>query len=237
MIYSNDCWMKSYCKKGCDAQSSCNQNDEYCVKLFKLNYLFEQSMIPKNLWVKQDLRLDSSRIDENVFVCLSNVQKHILDFVHNGNNLYLYSSITGNGKTAWAIRLLQAYLHSIWYNSDLICKVLFINVPKYLLSIKDNISNINNYAEFIKNNVDIADIVVWDDIGTKVATSFEHENLLSIIDNRMNNSKSNIFTSNVSPIDFKNLFGDRLYSRVINFSTCLEFKGIDKRNLKVQGQI
>ena len=233
MILSNDCWIKNYCKKGLDKNSECNLSNIYCIKLFKLDYLFENSLIPKNLWKKQPLRLDASRVDEDVFKKLYNIQINIEEFVNKGFNLYLYSEITGNGKTAWSIRLLQAYIHSIWHKSDLCCKVLFINVPKYLLAIKDNISVYNDYANFIKDNVICADIVVWDDIGTKSTTSFEHENLLSIIDDRMNNNKSNIFTSNLSPDLFKDVVGDRLYSRIVNFSTCLEFKGTDKRSLSL----
>lgn len=231
MILSNECWIRDICKKSKLPYAECNNSDTFCIKLFKLNELYTLSLLPKNRWVKEVLRLDESRVDEQAFDYLISIQNNIESFVNAGQHIYIYSSITGNGKTSFAIRLLQTYLNTIWYKCDISCKGLFINVPKYLLSIKDNITQYNEYANHIKNNVLTADLVVWDDIGTKSATSFEHENLLSIIDDRVNNNKSNIFTSNISPQELQNLTGDRLYSRIINLSNCVEFKGVDKRSL------
>lgn len=203
------------------------------MKLFKLDALYNLSLLSFEQRKHMDLLMDSSRVDEDAFITLKDIQLNIEDFVNDGGNLYIYSSITGNGKTAWAIRLMQSYFNKIWYKTDLECKGIFLSVPRYLLAIKDNISSYNEYANFVKNNIFDADIVIWDDIGTKSATSFEHENLLSIIDNRMCCNKSNIFTSNVSPQELRELAGDRLYSRIVNYSTCLEFRGADKRGIVV----
>ena len=235
MILSNECWLKDRCfkynqgnnKEVCDSES-------FCMKLFKLDALYNMSLLSFEQRKHQDLFLDESRIDEDSFILLKDIQNNIENFVVNGSNLYIYSSITGNGKTAWAIRLLQSYFNKIWYKTELECKGLFLSVPRYLLAIKDNIGSFNEYAVFVKDNILNADIVIWDDIGTKAATSFEHENLLSIIDNRMCYNKCNIFTSNVSPEDLKVLAGDRLYSRIINYSTCIKFNGCDKRGVIVK---
>lgn len=231
MILSSGCWLKDQCKKYVSGNKECDE-DIFCMKLFKLDALYNLSLLPFNQRRRIDLRLDATMDDEESFVYLKSVQDNIKYFVSDGINLYLYSHITGNGKTAWAIRLMQSYFNSIWPESNIECKGLFISVPRYLLSIKDNISQINEYAVSIKDRVLNADIVIWDDIGTKSATSFEHENLLSIIDYRMCNKKSNIFTSNVTPLELKELAGDRLYSRIINYSTCLEFNGQDKRGVR-----
>lgn len=227
MILSNECWLKNQCKKY-QKNKDCDE-ECFCVKLFKLDALYNLSLLSLNQRKHIDLRLDATRVDEDSFIRLKYIQLNIEDFVKDGKNLYIYSSITGNGKTAWAIRLMQSYFNAIWHKTDIECRGLFLSVPRYLLAIKENISAINEYAIFVKDNIFDADIVIWDDIGTKTATSFEHENLLSIIDYRMCNGKSNIFTSNVSPEELRTLAGDRLYSRIINYSTCLQFKGEDKR--------
>lgn len=229
MILSNDCWLKNKCKKY-EHDKSCDENI-FCLKLFKLDVLYNLSLLSFSQRNHVDLRLDSSKSDEIAFKNLKAIQENIENFIKEGNNLYIYSSITGNGKTAWAIRLMQSYFNSIWYKSDLVCKGLFISVPRYLLAIKDNISSVNEYAQSIKERVYDADIVIWDDIGTKSATQFEHETLLSIIDYRINDKKTNIFTSNISPEKLKEFAGDRLYSRIINYSTVIEFLGSDKRGI------
>ncbi|MBQ6631031.1 MAG: ATP-binding protein, partial [Romboutsia sp.] len=109
-----------------------------------------------------------------------------------------------------------------------------INVPKFLLALKASISNQSDYIDHINKYVDTADIVIWDDIGTKVATEFEHEHLLSLIDSRLLNNKSNIFTSNIIPNDLSSFIGDRLASRIINTSKTIEFLGVDKRGLRLK---
>ena len=162
---------------------------------------------------------------------LENIRRRVLDFIDNGENLYIYSAITGNGKTAWAVRLIQQYVDEIWYKHDLSTVALFVNVPRYLLSIKDAINSKNEYAEHIKECIMDVPLVVWDDIATKDMTEFERENLLSIIDYRFNSCLSNIFTSNVDPSDLYGIVGKRLSSRIVGNTKKIQFTGKDQRLL------
>ena len=86
----------------------------------------------------------------------------------------------------------------IWSKCSLSCHVLFISVPRLLLALKDNIDTKSEYINHIKENITNCDLVIWDDIGTKQSTTFENENLLYMIDTRINNNKANIFTSNLN---------------------------------------
>lgn len=199
------------------------------MRLYKLDALYNETLLTKSQRNRTVLKLDADGTDKDSFTKLKSIQKDIVNFVKDGNNLYIHSAICGNGKTEWSIRLIQAYLNKIWINSDLSCHALFINVPRYLIAIKDNIQGYNEYAEHIRNNVLNADIVVWDDIATKIITTFESENLLNIIDTRMNSRKSNIFTSNCDNNALRMTLGDRLCSRIVNFSNEIIFYGKDKR--------
>ena len=203
----------------------------FCIKKFKIDKFFDLALLSETQRKNVDLYLDATNNDYNTFVELSRIRSDILNFVKNGHNLYIYSSLTGNGKTSWAIKLLQAYISKVWYERELTCVCLFVSVPRYLLSIKDAISNNNEYAKHIKANVLNADIVVWDDIATKGMTEFETENVLSIIDARINMGKSNIFTSNISKEELPLYVGDRLGSRIIGTSEPIQFFGQDKRIL------
>ena len=138
----------------------------------------------------------------------------------------------GNGKTSWTLRLLQTYFNKIWVTSGLKCRALFINVPRYLLALKDNISQQNEYVQHIKENILTCDLVIWDDIATKSVTTFESENLLSIIDTRLSNGLSNFYTSNLTETEMHQYLGDRLSSRIISISDEIKFVGKDKRGLK-----
>ena len=107
--------------------------------------------------------------------------------------------------------------------------MLFISVPKFLIQLKENIGKSSKYIEHIKEYVTDCDLVIWDDIGTKVGTEFELENLLNIISNRIDLGKSNIYTSNIDPSQLKERLGDRLHSRIVNASKVVHLCGSDKR--------
>jgi DNA replication protein DnaC len=223
MIQNKDCWLKNKCNhKDCD---------KFCIRLFKLDSLYDNALIPLNQRYHIDLVLDSNGTDRDAFTALKDIELNIESFISKGNNLYLHSTQTGNVKTSWAIRLIQTYFNNIWHKTNLECKALFIHVPTFLLSLKDNISVKNDYIEHIKKNVFDCDVVIWDEIGTKSTTQFEAENLLSIIDARLNRGKSNIYTSNLNGEELQEKIGDRLYSRIVNLSADIEFKSFDKRGL------
>ena len=231
MILSNDCYIKERCWKYTNTDAECSKSSIYCPKLFRINYLYDEALLTKKQRLHTELRLDEDKKDKEAFISLKNIETNIETFVKEGNNLYLHSRTCGNGKTEWAVRLLQSYVGKIWHKSDLRCRVLFISVSKYLLALKDNISNTNDYAVHINRNVMDADIVVFDDLATKGATTFELEHLLSIIDSRINEGKSNIYTSNASGEELREKVGDRLYSRIVNMSMDIELFGADKRGL------
>ena len=230
MILSNECYLKDTdrCKKYLNGHCSI-QSPQFCIKLFKIDNLLNEALLTEKQKLRTDLRIDSDGTDKEAFLLLKDIQTNIVNFVQGGNNLYIHSSICGNGKTAWSIRMIQEYIKKIWPYTELGCKALFINVPRFLLSLKDNISEKNEYVEHIKKNVLDADLVVWDEIGVSNLTKFEHENMLNLINTRIDMSKSNIYTSNMNPQELKEKIGDRLYSRVVNLSVDLELFGLDKR--------
>lgn len=206
-------------------------DEEFCIRQFKIDKFLNLALLSEKQKKDTYLYLDSDNSDYDSYNYLNEVKKNILNFIDSGNNLYIYSQTTGNGKTEWSLKLLKQYIYKIWYLKEIDCRALFVSVPRYLLSIKDAISNFNEYANHIKNNVLSAQLVVWDDIATKGMTEFETENVLSIIDARINMSKSNIFTSNINPQELNLYIGDRLTSRIIGSSQVIEFKGKDKRGL------
>lgn len=232
MITSKDCYLRGRCKKFLDGNCP-SEVDEFCIKLFKLNYLYEESLLSTKQRMHTELRVDRDGTDKKAFQYLKSLSDSIEGFVKKGDNIYIHSSQCGNGKTEWAIRMIQCYFEAIWHKCSLSCKALFINVPRFLLALKDNISEKSDYVEHIKKNILTADIVVWDELGTKDATTFEHEHLLNLINTRIDYNKSNIYTSNLTPDELKDRLGERLYSRIVNLSHDMEFFGKDKRGLRV----
>lgn len=230
--------------ESCFLVNECNHCDcgKFCMRRYKLEHLYDNALITETQRKHIPLLLDDDNRDLEAFKKLAEFEKNIVSFVNEGKNLFIHSTQCGNGKTSWTLRLVQAYFNKIWIKSSTDkCRALFINVPRFLLALKDNISEKSDYIRHIKENVLDADIVVWDEVGTKDLTTFEHENVLNLINARLDAGKSNIYTSNTSLIagqgqtsELQTSVGDRLFSRITQLSYCIALNGKDKRFLNVK---
>lgn len=221
-------------EKQCCYFNNCNHIDcecSFCLRRYKLDALFSLANLSEKQRKRISLRIDEDGTDLEEFTHLSSLEKNILEFVENGSNLYIHSSQCGNGKSSWAIRLIQAYINRIWHISPLTCRALFINTTDFLQKLKSNLDD-SDYINELRETIKKADLVVWDDIAIKQqSTSFELETLLSLIDYRHCNGKSNIYTSNNKPAEISASLGERLASRICFDSIDIELKGTCKRGL------
>lgn len=216
------CWYKESC--GLFETEKCNSS---CNRYMEMHYLINNSNLPKSKQKPDVLYPDT--IDLELFIALANLKDNILHFVEEGNNLYLYSRSFGNGKTSWAIKLMLKYLDEVWCGNGFRTRAIFINVPTFLTKLKENISTKDPEFNRVRNLLDKADLVIWDDIAASKLSDYDYTNLLTYIDSRCLNNKSNIYTGNLDGEEIVNALGNRLASRVYNGSLIAEFKGTDKR--------
>lgn len=221
MERNSECWYKDVCLADV---SECTN----CIKFLEMQYLMENSNLPKARQCPQ--QLIAPECDRDAFMELADIKSNILDFVNNGENLYIASAYTGNGKTSWAIKLLLKYFDSIWSGNGFNVRGLFINVPLFLVKIK-NFETVDTTFETLKKNMYLADLVVWDDIASTNMSKYDYSQLLACIDTRMLESKSNIFTGNFDHKDaLEECVGQRLASRIYGANThIVTFKGGDMR--------
>lgn len=223
--------------ENCPYGRKCNRKNcdkDFCERKYRLDDLYDKSMLEAAQRQYLSLYVDDDGTDYDEFVRLAQIEQNIEEFVSSGKSVFIHSTNCGCGKTSWAIRLIQAYFSRIWPKTNFTCKALFISVPRFLLALKNNVSRADEYAEFIKANVFTADLIVWDDVGTKVSTTFELDNLYSMIDTRIAMGKSNIFTSNLNLQAMYEHLGERLTSRICNNSIDIQLNGRDKRGLNVK---
>lgn len=220
----NKCWYKNICKKDlCD-------NNSFCIRHYKMSNLIALSTMEGNQCYSIPLIPD--KVDYEAYTKLKDIKNNIKDFVEKGDNLLIYSNNTGNGKTEWSKKLLLSYFNSIWQNSDLVCRGLFISLPKLMPSMKDNIQNENKYFQYVEENLLKADIIIWDEINYKDWSAYEQDFMLNILSQRLAIGKSNIYTTNYNLKQVEQKLGSRLASRIIGNSIKIEFKGTDKRGWK-----
>ena len=221
----NKCWYTSACGKY--ESPECNAS---CIRYMEMDFLMQNSGIPRNK--QYSVLLTPSKKDVQAFVTLKEIKDDIIAFVENGESVYIYSHNFGNGKTTWAIKLMQKYFDKIWAGNGFRCRGIFIHVPTFLTKIKEGISRKDEDFETLKSRLMTVDLVIWDDIAATKLGDFDHANLLTYIDQRKLNQLSNIYTGNLHQNELQEALGNRLASRVWNDSTPVKFVGADRRGIR-----
>lgn len=218
-----ECWYKDVCSHYND-EEVCRPN---CKRYLQMYYLMNQAGIPKAMQYPKPLTPDVQDLGE--FQRLADIKNDIVNWVNEGNSLYIFSGNCGNGKTTWSIKLLTKYFDRVWPGNGYECKGLFIRVGEFLNRVKRAISSKDPKLKLYLETIRTCDLVVWDDIGEFELTVFEQQTLIELIDTRIYSGKANIYTSNVIDDILENHIGRRLASRVLNKSDVVEFIGGDRR--------
>lgn len=214
------CWYEGVCS---NKTPECRTG---CIRYLEMYNLLEKSNLPEKRWSPEVLSPDDC--DYDAFCELAYIKDNIVDFVNDGSNLYVYSDYTGNGKTTWTIKIMLKYFNDIWAGNGFRCRAIFIHVPTFLAQLK-NFNKVDSAFEELKQRILNVDLVVWDDIASTDLSSYDNSQLLSYVDQRILNRKSNLFTGNLDNIGLSKALGMRLASRVWNSSIRIELKGQDKR--------
>lgn len=221
----NKCWYTSVCGKY--KSPECNAS---CIRYMEMDFLMQNSGIPRNK--QYSVLLTPSKKDVQAFITLKEIKDDIIAFVENGESVYIYSHNFGNGKTTWAIKLMQKYFDNVWAGNGFRCRGIFIHVPTFLTKIKEGISRKDEDFETLKSRLMTVDLVIWDDIAATKLGDFDHANLLTYIDQRKLNQLSNIYTGNLDQDELQEALGNRLASRVWNDSIPVKFVGADRRGIR-----
>lgn len=219
------CWYNKVCKKYNTPE--CNPG---CIRYMEIDYLMQNSGIPRNR--QYSVLLTPSKPDVKSFIALKNIKDDIVNFVNNGESVYIYSDNFGNGKTTWAIKLMQKFFDDIWAGNGFRCRGIFVHVPTFLTKIKEGISRKDEDFETLKSRLMDVDLVIWDDIAATKLSDYDHANLLTYIDQRKLHQLSNIYTGNLHQDELQDALGNRLASRVWNDSEVVRFVGADRRGLR-----
>lgn len=201
--------------------------DKNCIRWAEMKYLLEASRVPSTKYMMK--KLTPFKEDLEAFRRLNKIKQRIEQFVEDGENLYIYSTNYGNGKTSWATKLLGAYFNKVWAGNGLQPRGAFVHVPTFLRRNLEVIGKPDQDFEEFKQTIRSCDLVVWDDIGSTYITDYDYKSMLAEVDNRMLYSKANIFTGNLNEEQFRKVLGDRLHSKIFRESICVEFLGADRR--------
>jgi DNA replication protein DnaC len=160
---------------------------------------FEMMNIPEGLRSKTLANYNCDRAKLNNY---RNAMKTGQDIFINGE--------TGTGKTHLAVGLLFEYGK---YKPG---NYRFENVPEIFELINSKISKDENYTEIIEN-LKKPTVLVLDDLGANKVTDYRKEVMYSVIDGRLRMGRQTIVTTNLSILQIKEMYDERIASRLSGY--------------------
>ncbi len=175
----------------------------------KINVAFKFAEMPeqlKNLKVGDfDTSIYSS--EENRVNAIK-AKKTVISYIKNfekakGTGLYLYSTVKGSGKTRLAVGIGNALMDLYGIS------VKFSTTTRIIEEIKASFGE--NHTDYL-SAVKAVPVLILDDIGTEKLTDWVNETFYSIINDRMLNGLTTLYTSNCRVDELKH--DERIKSRI-----------------------
>ena len=145
------------------------------------------------------------------------------DFSIKSCNLFMFGR-TGLGKTHLALAIAKVAIEKYYYVVYGTANSIFTGLERE--KFKDDTSS------FTQNQLEEADLVIIDDLGSEFSSSFTQAALHNLIETRLLAEKPTIITTNLDISGIKSKYGERIASRIIGEYEPIRFEGKDIRQKK-----
>lgn len=145
----------------------------------------------------------------NICRVLKKAKAFTADFDEHPGNLLIYGN-TGLGKTFLTNCIAGDILrsgHTVLYYTTF---SLFDMLSKYTFKYEDYPKETFVYREGLLTS----ELLIIDDLGTELSSSFTTEQLYSIINERLLNKLSTVISTNLTPSQISARYGERIFSRL-----------------------
>jgi len=160
---------------------------------------------------------------ENICSVLNTCRDFVHTFDEQYNNLYIYGEV-GVGKTFLTNCIANELIasgHSVIYLPAI---KLFDLLSEERFNKSDDFSEQAGISSYLYD----CDLLIIDDLGTELINSFTTSELFNCINERNLLRKSTVISSNLSLIQLKDIYAERIFSRLTTF-TILKVIGDDLR--------
>lgn len=190
-----------------------------CFRLQEITLLYEQSNI-QDVIAKENFSTLSYAFyqgdDLQRFRAAVNLsQSFVQNFKQDYQNLFFYGTV-GTGKSFLSGCIANELLkqaHSVIYFS---AAELFDTLARYSFDAKAK----ESLYHFVQDLYS-CDLIIIDDLGTEMTTSFVTSQLFSCLNERHLRRKSTIISTNLSLEELRDRYSDRVFSRITsNYSLC-----------------
>ena len=170
-------------------------------------------------------------IDKSPLEKIDAIRKQAYDFSHKlddpeQKNL-LFSGTTGLGKTFLANCIANEAIKqgkSVIYQT---APILLDKMVDYQFKYNKTENDREEYQKIFE-----VDLLIIDDLGTETMNSAKFSELFNIINTRLLKGKKMVISTNLTTQEIKNLYEERIFSRLVGDFSILRFIGEDIRVLK-----
>lgn len=216
------------CKK---CEDTGNVDNEWCECLCRLTNELAAAELNENAPLSRS-RFDNFKLDyypqksddkkaspreimqKNLDAC----KRFAEDFSGKGTGILMIGA-TGLGKTHLSLSIANVVIEKGF------C-VVYISVPELIRKIQDE--QINKKVDTTMSLILSSDLLILDDLGAENTSDWCVAAIYEIINTRQNHSLPMIINTNLSPRQLKDIYHDRLSSRMMSMKTLL-FYGNDNR--------
>ena len=207
-----------------------------CRKQLIIDQNYSQSNI-RSLISRENFRnFDDSLFSDNpykdypitTYQNIQHIKKSLYGFINNFDNqkenIYIFGDV-GRGKTfllnAVAKEILDRNYSVLYMTSSKLFK--FLN--DYNWAFEEARAKHQEQFDFILD----CDLLIIDDLGSEASSKNDSANLFEVVNNRMIAGKPIIFSTNFDETMLSEMYGDRIFSRIIGNSEVYEIFGEDLR--------
>ena len=209
----------------CKCESEANEQDRQRLTNFNKNKEFEsrieRATIPPKL---KKASFDNYSVTQQNEKAFNAFKKYADEFTRKTEiGLCVYGT-AGNGKSHLSAALANNLLNKGY-------SVKFQNVPDLFTRIKATFDNSSNETEYhIINELTNVDLLILDDAGAEKPTDWVQEKLYQIINNRYNNLKPIIISTNTEKmVQLNEILGFRAYDRLTEMCKPIKNDGTSYR--------
>lgn len=220
-------WCKVY-------QGEISKGDKnWCVAKYRLESALKLSNLPK-IYLNANLAgMDREGVDDKLLNIVDRYANDILNTVKGGVNFFFYSHLTGVGKTYAAMVLLNQFIYKAcltneWFDFEnpLALFIVHADLMDDLRYRRDE----NNVQDTLKRIAKVP-LLVLDDLGSGTSSAFVKDQTYQIVNGRLNQGLSTIYTTNLSLAGLKSedVLGPRTVSRITGNCVGTKVEGTDRR--------
>lgn len=181
---------------------------------FSYDY-FSQEYVDRNLGISSY---------ENIVRAVATCQDFIQNFDKNFQNILFYGN-AGVGKTFLSNCIAKELLNSSHTVIYLTAFQFFDILERHKFNRTENSSDIEEKFQGIMD----CDLLIIDDLGTELTNSFSNSQLYLCVNERLLTKRSTIISTNLSLDELRNLYSERIFSRIASNYTIIKLFGEDIR--------